>query len=275
MQTEIDGKISNSKPIVIGVPQGSIFGPLPLLIYINDFPKCLTSGKAIMFANDTNLFFNSSSYQALYEVTNTQLKHVEAWLSANKLTLNADKILYIAFRTPNSLPPPAALSIQFKNKHLKRVNSRKLLGLTINEHLSWKPHMQWLLEKLGFSYHVINKVKQYLVKSSLLALYHSLSNSYVQYCVISWCHSNVYMIQKLQKVSTEPINLINTKKQKNNNVFQQYNLRTIQHCTNQQPPQRGGAVPGPVWVGSKWLLAFPRVPVTPGTPHSFFRYAAP
>ena len=44
---------------------------------------------------------------------------------------------------------------------------------------------------------------------------------------------------------------------------------------NQQPPQRGGAVPGPVWVGSKWLLAFPRVPVTPGTPHSFFRYAAP
>ena len=41
-------------------------------------------------------------------------------------------------------------------------------------------------------------------------------------------------------------------------------------CTNQQPPQRGGAVPDPVWVGSKWLLAFPRVPVTPGTPLHFF-----
>ena len=40
-------------------------------------------------------------------------------------------------------------------------------------------------------------------------------------------------------------------------------------CTNQQPPQRGGAVPDPVWVGSKWLLAFPRVPVTPGTPLYF------
>ena len=51
--------------------------------------------------------------------------------------------------------------------------------------------------------------------------------------------------------------------------------RKVMVCTNQQPPQRGGAVPGPVWVGSKWLLAFPRVPVTPGTPHSFFRYAAP
>ena len=38
------------------------------------------------------------------------------------------------------------------------------------------------------------------------------------------------------------------------------------NCTNQQPPQRGGAVPNPVWVGLKWLLVFPRVPVTPGTP---------
>ena len=41
-------------------------------------------------------------------------------------------------------------------------------------------------------------------------------------------------------------------------------------CTNQQPPPRGGAVPDPVWAKSKWLLAIPRVPVTPGTPHSHF-----
>ena len=41
-------------------------------------------------------------------------------------------------------------------------------------------------------------------------------------------------------------------------------------CSNQQPPQRGGAVPDPVWVGSKWLLAFPRVPITLGTPLHFF-----
>ena len=46
-------------------------------------------------------------------------------------------------------------------------------------------------------------------------------------------------------------------------------------CTNQQPPQRRGAVPGPVWVGSKWLLAFPRVPVTPGTPLHFLAMLSP
>ena len=71
-------------------------------------------------------------------------------------------------------------------------------------------------------------MKQYLDKSSLLILYHSLINSYVQYCVISWCHGNITMIQKLQKVSTKAINLINTKKQKNSNVFEQHNLLIIQ-----------------------------------------------
>ena len=46
-------------------------------------------------------------------------------------------------------------------------------------------------------------------------------------------------------------------------------------CTNQQPPQRGGAVPDPVWVGSKWLLAFPKVPVTLCTPLHFFAMLPP
>ena len=46
-------------------------------------------------------------------------------------------------------------------------------------------------------------------------------------------------------------------------------IRTSQNCTNQQPPQRDGVVPDPVWVGSKCLLAFSRVPVTPGTPLIF------
>ena len=52
-------------------------------------------------------------------------------------------------------------------------------------------------------------------------------------------------------------------------------VRTVLSCTNQQPPQPGGAVPDPVWVGSKWLLDFPRVSVTPGTPLHFFAMLPP
>ena len=51
--------------------------------------------------------------------------------------------------------------------------------------------------------------------------------------------------------------------------------RKTSFCTNQQPPQHGGVVPDPVWVGSKRLLAFPRVPVTSGTPLHFFAMLPP
>ena len=45
--------------------------------------------------------------------------------------------------------------------------------------------------------------------------------------------------------------------------------RTTKHCTNQQPPQRGVAVPDPVWVGSIWMLVQPMVPVTRALPFIF------
>ena len=51
------------------------------------------------------------------------------------------------------------------------------------------------------------------------------------------------------------------------------NLHNV--CTNQQPPHCGGAIPDSIWIGSKWLLAFPRVPVTPGTPVHFFAMLPP
>ena len=50
-------------------------------------------------------------------------------------------------------------------------------------------------------------------------------------------------------------------------IYSIYDVKRAKlNCTNQHPPQRGSSVPNPVWVELKWLLAFLRVPVTPGTP---------
>ena len=55
-----------------------------------------------MFADDTNLFFSEISYEKAFQVANEELKSIDNWLTANKLSLNINKTNYIVLRTPNS-----------------------------------------------------------------------------------------------------------------------------------------------------------------------------
>ena len=51
----VDGKVSNWKSVLNGVPQGSVLGPLLFLIYINDLDDNITSN-VLKFADDTKVF---------------------------------------------------------------------------------------------------------------------------------------------------------------------------------------------------------------------------
>ena len=52
---QLKGLFSGPREVTCGIPQGSIFGPLLFLIYINDLPNCLEMTTPRMFADDTNL----------------------------------------------------------------------------------------------------------------------------------------------------------------------------------------------------------------------------
>ena len=86
---------SDTKTISHGVPQGSVLGPLLFLIYINDLHKCIHFSTTRYFADDTNLLYIIDFLKRINRnptrKLNSDLKSLNHWLLANKISLNATK----------------------------------------------------------------------------------------------------------------------------------------------------------------------------------------
>ena len=83
-----NGETSDVKEITCGVPQGSVLGPLLFLIYINDLPNISEKLQFFLFADDTNIYYESKDLKELEKTVNGELKKLTLWLNVNRLALN-------------------------------------------------------------------------------------------------------------------------------------------------------------------------------------------
>ena len=78
-------------PVTIGVPQGSILGPLLFIIYVNDFPSIFTVCHCVMFADDTTLECCASTVEVQIKLQNS-INLAHRWFADNRLIVNTKKI---------------------------------------------------------------------------------------------------------------------------------------------------------------------------------------
>ena len=111
---EILGELSNFKTITLGVPQGSILGPLLFILYINDINNVSDLFDSVLYADDTTLTYSPTrTLDAIHtsNVINSELDKFNQWFRANKLSLNVTKTNFMIFHPPRITPLDLKLQI--------------------------------------------------------------------------------------------------------------------------------------------------------------------
>lgn len=203
-----NGCKSQTLPLLTGVPQGSILGPLLFLVYINDIHRASNSFSTILYADDTTLIYplSPSNINDGIDFTNQEIIKIQKWLSLNKLSLNTTKTNCMIFHFPqrkldfNTIPP-----LKLDNNPVTYTQDFDFLGLTVNHHLSWKAHVSKISTKISRANGILRRLQNTLPHHILKLLYNSLILPHLNYCLLAWGLSNKRVIG-LQKKSIRYIN---------------------------------------------------------------------
>ena len=139
-------------------------------------PNCSEIIFFCLFADDSNLFINATDFDSLQSILNNELPKVSNWILVNQLSVNFKKTHYLVFHRGNQ---PRSISLKLCNHKVPRQNCSKMLGIFIDDKLTWKDHIQHVTKKVASAVGVLNKLKkisQYGSKKNLILLtYLSLS----------------------------------------------------------------------------------------------------
>ena len=126
----INSELSDPLPVVSGVPQGSILGPILFSIYVNDLPlvprSCLTES----YVDDTKLYISFPVHDWAKAVAdlNADLLHIRNWCFENRLLLNPDKTKLIVYGSRQRLQNLPVTRLSVLGKELTPVHVVKDLG---------------------------------------------------------------------------------------------------------------------------------------------------
>ena len=182
--TEIEQITSNHRIFNTGVPQGSILGPLLFLLYINDLPKISDNLQTILFADDTTVSSSDVDLRFLTQTTNEELFKIEQWTILNKLTLNADKTEFLVFS--NRKIQNFNNSIILNNTQVTPSLSCKFLGIHLDNKLTFKKHIDYVLGKISRLTGILFRIRDSLTLKARLDYYYAFIYPYLNYNVTVW-----------------------------------------------------------------------------------------
>lgn len=137
---KIGTRKSEFADITLGVPQGSVLGPLLFLIFINDLPYFLKDIYTKLFADDTTMLFNAKSTDECVRLCQAGIRKLVEWCECNRLYINWAKTFVMFATNRRKVDIEKVDSIRVDGADVKAVSTFRLLGITLDTKLDFVKH---------------------------------------------------------------------------------------------------------------------------------------
>src|SRR6218665_173810 len=131
------------------------------------------------FADDTNIFASHHSYEALFQLMNEELSHVNDWFALNKLSLNLKKTNYILFHSHRKPIPSNTLTLHINNVEIPKVSSTKFLVILVDQFLTWSDHISNITSKISRNLGILSRITYLLPQHIRKNLYYTMIHPYI------------------------------------------------------------------------------------------------
>ena len=200
-QVVLDGQASDPVPVLSGVPQGSVLGPVLFLIFINDLLDNIRSSVRL-FADDCVLYKNIHSLQdclALQE----DLTSLGQWEADRQMKFNVAKCHSMRV-TRHQHHKQILFDYSLHNQTLENVQSAKYLGITITDNMDWGQHVSEISSKATKTLGFLHRNLAFAPRSTKEVAYKTLVPPKLEYAAPIWSpHSKLQnnQIEKVQRTA--------------------------------------------------------------------------
>ena len=175
----LNGRSSEWAPVSAGVPQGSVLGPLFILIYFNDLTENVACGVKL-FADDTSLFSVVRNENETALALNSNLEKLRIWAWQWKMKFNADKIEEVVFSCKWNKPIHPTLKLG--SSDISATIEHKHLGMILDSKLDFQSHIREAIVKARRGIGMIRFLSKYVSREVLDVMYKLHARPHLDCC---------------------------------------------------------------------------------------------
>ena len=203
------GDVSTLLPNNFGVPQGSVIGPLLFSIYINDLPLSVNT-QCELFADDTTIHTCHSHLNEVTSALQESIHQLLEWSEQNHMNLHPQKTKYLTITTRQKRQnlPASSPAIFINNDLIEEVDHHKMLGLTIDNNLSWMHHISILCKKISKCVYQLSRMKHFLDLNSRKIFFNAYIMSHMNYASTIWDSASANILKPLFSLHRRALKLV-------------------------------------------------------------------